>query len=191
MNIKRFKPLAILVIFTTMITFGTCAVYGAPASTTDANNVTERTMGNTIDDQNLARSVSNVLDEQIPDGSFIIVSYGSKILLAGHVLRSTDIPKAINGAKNTQGVSSVWNYLTVGKKETAADISNDSYLTVAAKTRLIAQKNVNTNNIKVVTSNKIVYLLGSNAGNPNEIKEAIEGIKQIAGVKNVINLIDK
>ena len=37
MNIKQFNPLAILVIFAT-ITFGACAVYGAPASTTDCAN---------------------------------------------------------------------------------------------------------------------------------------------------------
>jgi osmotically-inducible protein OsmY len=90
---------------------------------------------------------------------------------------------------NTTGVNKVWNYLTVGENEDSKDIAKDAYLTSAAKTRLIAQKGVNTNNIKVVTSNKVVYLLGNNAGDPAQLKAAIVGIKGISDVHDVVNLI--
>lgn len=190
MNAKFCKSLATLVIFTVVVISEACAVSGT-SSNPDVNNGTPtRTVGDTLDDQSLAHNVNNVLSAQISDGSFTIVSYGSKILLAGHVSRSTDISKAIRGARDTKGVSFVWNYLTVGNSETASDISKDAYLTIAVKTRLIAQKNINTNNIKVVTSNRVVYLLGSNAGSKNQLKDAIEGIRQIAGVNDVVNLIE-
>ncbi len=112
-------------------------------------------------------------------------------MLAGQVATLKDKDKAEIAVKNTAGVKKVWNYLTIKTPETVVDISNDAYLTSAAKTRLIAQKQVNANNIKVVTCAGVVYLLGKDAGDSTQINGAIEGIKQIDGVKLVVNLIQK
>ncbi|HMT03097.1 MAG TPA: BON domain-containing protein, partial [Burkholderiales bacterium] len=136
-------------------------------------------------------NVNTVLNKQIPDGSFTIASYAQEILLAGQVATLKDKDKAEIAVKNTAGVKKVWNYLTIKTPETVVDISNDAYLTSAAKTRLIAQKQVNANNIKVVTCAGVVYLLGKDAGDSTQINGAIEGIKQIDGVKLVVNLIQK
>ena len=145
--------------------------------------------GATIDDQNLSHKINQVLSAQIPAGSFTVASYGNEILLAGQVTNETDKSKAETAVKNTAGVSKVWNYLTIGQNEDANAIAKDAYLTSAAKTRLIAQKEVNTNHIKVVTVNKVVYLLGRNAGKPYQIKGAITGIEGISDVQKVVNLI--
>ena len=66
---------------------------------------------------------------------------------------------------------------------------HDAYLTTEAETRLISQKDVNTNNIKVVTSNGVVYLLGKQAGKADQIQAEIVGIKGINKVHGVVNLI--
>ena len=60
---------------------------------------------------------------------------------------------------------------------------HDAYLTTEAKTRLISQKDANTNNIKVATSNGVVYLLGKQAGKVEQIQDAIVGIKGINKVR--------
>lgn len=154
------------------------------ATATDA-----RGGGTVVDDQSLEHKVNQVLSAQIPKGSFTVASYDQKILLAGQVPTNADKAKANSAAANTAGVKKVWNYLTVGANEDAGDITNDAYLTTAAKTRLISQKDVNTNNIKVVTSNGIVYLLGKQAGKADQIQAAIVGIKGINKVRGVVNLI--
>ncbi len=41
-----------------------------------------------------------------------------------------------------------------------------------------------------MTCNKNVYLLGKNVGDKKQLEAAITGINQIAGVNNVINLIE-
>lgn len=158
---------------------------------TTTTTTTTRTMGNAVDDQALAHSVNNVLKAQLPEGSFTVASYGKEVLLAGQVPTAQDKTKAELAVSNTAGVGKVWNYLTVGENEDTAQITQDAYLTSAAKTRLVAQKGVNANNIKVVTSDKVVYLLGSKAGKRSQIKAAIVGIKGINDVSNVIDLINK
>lgn len=164
-------------------------VIGAGAGTAAATGTDERGFGTVVSDQTLEHKVNSVLDAQVPNGSFTVASYAANVLLAGQVSSEDDYDKAITAVINTHGVKKVSNYLTVGKKETVGEISKDGYITSAAKTRLIAQKGVNTNNIKVVTCAGVVYLLGANAGKKHQIKGAITGIRQIDGVKNVVNLI--
>lgn len=158
------------------------------ASPSSSEPVTH-SLGDKVDDQTLEYKVGQILSSQLPKGSFTVVSYGQKILLAGQVPTALDKTKVITTVTNTTGVIKVWSYLTVESNEDYKDIAKDAYLTSAAKIRLIAQNGVNTNNIKVVTSNKVVYLLGHDAGNPAQLKAAIIGIKGISDVHDVVNLI--
>lgn len=142
-----------------------------------------------IDDQTLEHNINNVLSTQIPDGSFTVASLDQKVLLAGQVPNKDDRYKAELAVTNISGVKKVWNYITISNAETVVDITHDAYLTSAAKSRLIAQKGINANNIKVITTGSIVFLLGSQSGDPVQLAGAIDGIKNISGVVRVVNLI--
>jgi osmotically-inducible protein OsmY len=165
------------------------AAIGAGAGSGVAVGTDSRGVGVVIDDQKLEHRVNSVLGAQVPAGSFTVASYNQQILLAGQVPTIADKEKAELAVINTAGVKKVWNYLTVAKNESFSDITHDTYLTSAAKSRLIAQKQVNTNNIKVVTCAGVVYLLGNHAGDKVQVGGAIQGIRQINGVKQVVNLI--
>lgn len=162
-------------------------ITGAAAGTATATD--SRGGGNVIKDQGLEHDVNNVLSAQVPSGSYTVASYAGNVLLAGQVPNATIKAKAETATANVVGVKKVWNYLNIGPSEGVSAISQDAYLTSAAKTRLIAQKGVNANNIKVVTENAVVYLLGYKAGTTAGISAAINGIEEIDGVKKVVNLI--
>ena len=183
--------LVLLATIAISINIGSCAVaaVGAAAGTTAAVATDTRGATTVVSDQTLEHNVNNVLDAQLPYASFTIASFDHMVLLAGQVRSEEDRDKAELVVTNTQGVKKVWNHLTIGPNEMMGDITKDTYITSAAKTRLIAQKEVNANNIKVVTCEKVVYLLGKNAGDPVQISGAIQGIRQIDGVKKVVNLI--
>ena len=188
------KLLNRLILISSILSVTSCAtvaVGGAAVGTGVATATDARGTDSVVNDQSLEHQVNNVLGAQVPKGSFTVASYKKEILLAGQVPNAGDKAKAEKAVSNTVGVKKVWNYLTIGPNETAGDISQDAYLTSVAKTKLIAQKDVNANNIKVVTSNKVVYLLGSKSGNSHQIHAAINAIKNIDGVKNVVNLIGK
>lgn len=171
------------------ITGCAATVIGAGVGTAAAVGTDTRGTSTVVDDQTLEHRVNNVLSATVPHGSFTVASYDQQVLLAGQVPSKAAKSKADVATTNTAGVKSVWNYVTVGKNETMSSITQDTYITSAAKTRLIAQKKVNTNNIKVVTCAGVVYLMGKDAGDPVQVNGAIEGISQISGVKNVVNLI--
>lgn len=164
---------------------------GAGVGTGVAVGTDSRGAGVVVDDQTLEHNVNNVLSAQVPDGSFTVASHGGRVLLAGQVSTQEEKDKAAVAALNTAGVKKVWNYLTLSVNETVGDISHDTYLTSLAKSRIIGQKGVNANDIKVVTCSDVVYLLGDNksAGDPVQIAGAIKGVESISGVKKVVNLI--
>lgn len=178
-----------LAVLTIVVTGCAATAVGVGAGAGVASASDTRGFSTVVSDQTLEHKVNSVLGAQVPNGSFTVASYAAQVLVAGQVSNEADYDKVNNAVTNTQGVKKVWNYVTVGSKETLGDMSQDAYLTSAAKTRLIGQKEVNTNNIKVVTCAGVVYLLGNNAGKRHQVTAAIRGIKQIKGVKGVVNLI--
>ncbi len=168
------------------------AAVGAGVGAAVAVGVDSRGSTVVVDDKTLAYNVTDAVEAAVPHGSFTIASYNQRVLLAGQVPTSDDMDHAELAAIDTIGVKKVWNYLALSVNETAGDLTRDSYITSLAKSRLIGQSGVNSNNIKVVTCSGVVYLLGDqNAGDPVQIDGAIKGIKQISNVKNVVNLIQR
>src|SRR5579863_6278321 len=190
---NKLKILGQLIFIALSIGVSGCAatLVGAGVGTGVAVGTDSRGADVVVDDQTLEHKVNNVLSAQVPDGSFTVASHNGRVLLAGQVSTQEQKDKAVLAVTNTAGVKKVWNYLTLAVNETVGDISHDTYLTSLAKSRLIGQKGVNTNNIKVVTCSDVVYLLGDNnsAGDPVQIAGAVKGIESISGVKKVVNLI--
>ena len=124
---------------TLLLGVGGCAatIIGAGAGTAAATGTDSRGFSTVVDDQTLEHKVNSVLGAQIPDGSFTVASYAGQVLVAGQVPNEAEQIKVDTAVANTAGVKKVWNYVTVGKKESFSDISTDTYLTSAAKTRLI------------------------------------------------------
>ena len=174
-----------------LMALNSCAatLIGAGVGTAVASSTDTRGIGTVVTDQDLEHKVNAVLAAQIPSGSFTVASYANRVLIAGQVANENDYNKIHDAVMQVVGVTKVWNYVEVTQNETIADISKDTYITSVAKSRLILQKQVNANNIKVVTCAGVVYLLGNNAGTRYQIQGAIQAIKQISGVHGVVNLI--
>lgn len=181
----------LLILGCAVLTFTGCATSAGQSA--DAGKTTTTTSSSTsfFDNQSLENSSEDVLKNYYPSGSFSTVAYDNNVLLLGQIPTQANKDAAAVKIKALPKVTNVWNYLEVGKNIGIEQSTKDSYLTTAAKSRLIAQKEVNTNNIKVVTENSTVYLLGKNVGNRTQLDGAIVGIKGIAGVKNVVDLTEK
>lgn len=158
----------------------------------NASSVTKSiSFGNTIDNQTLKYKVSQVLRSQIPDSNFAVATYQNEVLITGQVATTDDKVKAGKSITEVSGISKTWNYLSVRANETPQDVAKDAYLTTAVKERLLTQNGINSNNIKVVTSARVVYLLGHKAGKSFQVRAAVDKIKRISDVIDVVNLIDK
>lgn len=186
------KKLLILIGVSGLLSSCATAVIGtgvAAVGTGVAVGTDNRGGSGVVDDQDLSSSAKDIASAVAPKGSYTISAYQGHILLAGQVPTAADKNNVEVAVMKTNGAKGVYNYLTVGPNQSFGQMTTDTYLTTAAKSRLIAQKDVNTNNIKVVTCNGVVYLMGAKVGNGTQVAGAIQGINQIDGVKKTINLL--
>lgn len=142
-----------------------------------------------LDDQKLEHSVNSSLNQYYPNANFTVASYNYHVLLTGQVATTLQKEGAQLKVEDLPNVRGVYNYLEVRDNVSFAQSSKDTLITSEAKTLLIAQSGVNANNIKVVTADGVVYLLGAKAGFAENIKVAANGIATVDGVKKVVDLI--
>ncbi|MVW74773.1 BON domain-containing protein [Pseudomonas xionganensis] len=147
-----------------------------------------RSIGNKIDDQFLGPDVSNSIsrahaDLASPTSRIVVTSYNGVILLAGQTPRAELKDLAAQAAQRVRGVSKVHNELQVGRPTSLLVRSNDSLLTSRIKTQMLADSNVPSTRIKVVTENGIVYLLGlitrAEANNATALVQSVSGVQKI------------
>ncbi len=185
---KKLLKLTSIVIFSSGI-FGCAAavVGGAAAGATAGVAVAEdpRSSSGVFDDQELRRKVSDAVTATVP-GNIEVTSYNARILLSGQVSNAEAKDKAEAMAKQVPGVKLVYNYLEIGKNQSATQSSKDTYITSAVKSKLLFTKNVDSNDVKVVTTNGIVYLLGM--VDEYQANKMTQAARQVSDVKRVVPL---
>ena len=73
-------------------------------------------------------------------------------------------------------------------KDIYTHVSERSTLTSKAKARLIATKDLDSSQIKIVTEDSTIYLLG--LVKKNEADIATEAVRQVGGVRRVVKLFE-
>lgn len=150
-----------------------------------------RSIGNKLDDQFLAPEVISQIqsahaDLTAPTSHIVVTSYNGVILLAGQTPRAQLRDLAEQSARLVVGVKKVHNELQVQPPSSGLARSNDTLLTTKIKTRMLANSAVPASNIKVVTENGIVYLMG--LVTREEANQATELIQNVSGVQRIVRL---
>lgn len=114
-------------------------------------------------------------------------SFNGTVLLTGETLSKKNKQIIINKVNRMRGVKKVIDAIEVKKLASAADRSNDTWITSKVKTYIIAQKGLLTRS-KVVTSDSNVYLMG--IVNNKEAKQIVKIVKGVAGVATVTPLFE-
>jgi osmotically-inducible protein OsmY len=148
-----------------------------------------RTSGTVIDDQTLRRKVSSYLNDKYPNNNIEVTAYQQSILLTGQVMDITTKIAAARDANDYPGVNKVYNYLTVGEIQSIAQDNKDAWITTKAKTTLIATKGIQANNVKVVTTNSVIYVFG--VVTPRQAKVIKNKLRSINGVRKVVTFFNK
>lgn len=140
------------------------------------------------DDKALEKRLNNILSDQLPQSKIKVVVDRFNVLLVGQVLSNGDKLQAETICKKWPGTKQVFNYIDVSDQptlDTSSSISSD------AIARIKSQYDVNSDNLKVITVDNIVYIMGTNVGNLTALDTAIKGIYTIPKVRKVINLEQK
>ena len=117
-----------------------------------------------------------------------VTVFNRKLLLTGEV--RTDAMRAEIEAKvkAMKNVSEVINELNAAPLSSLSSRANDTFLTSKVKTSLIANENVPSNSMKIVTEAGKVYMLG--IVTEAEANRAVDLARRASGVKQVVKLFD-
>ena len=168
---------------------GGAAVAGATKVATDP-----RTVGTQIDDETLEERVKSAIykDQQIKSEARIsITSYSGRVLLTGQVPNDNLREIATSLAKGVQNVNDVYNEVRVEPKVNFSQISKDAWITSQIKSKMLVDSKVKTSDVKVITENNEVFLLGNvthDQGNAAaEIARNVSGVTKVGKVFNYLN----
>lgn len=188
--IQRFISLAFFALaLTSLQGCITAAVVGGTAVATKVAT-DPRSAGRQLDDETLEEKVAYNLnqDAQLKEEARLnVVAYNGKVLLIGQVPNDSAKEQAKNIAAGVEGVSEVYDEIRSGEKIGILQISQDSWITTKIKSQLLANAEVKATEVKVITENGEVFLMG-NLSN-EQANAAAEVARNTAGVSKVIKVI--
>jgi osmotically-inducible protein OsmY len=167
------------------VAIGAVAVAGGTAAYVATD---PRKTGTVVDDNTIAMKVSGKIADDYPNANIYVSCYNGVVLLTGQVANDKTKEGAFFTAKTVPGVRQIYNYVDIRLAQSITSRTEDSYTTTQVKSKLIGLENVNSNDIKVVTTNSVVYLLG--VVNKKQAHAAAKAAANTGGVKKVITLFE-
>ncbi|MEJ2652234.1 MAG: division/outer membrane stress-associated lipid-binding lipoprotein [Gammaproteobacteria bacterium] len=150
-----------------------------------------RSTGTIVDDEAIELKATNAIfaqDDLGKEAHINITCYDYVVLLTGETPTSEMRDRAVNIARHIDKVRKVYNQIVVAQPTTVKSRGKDAWITTQIKAKLLANKQVSAANVKVVTEDRTVYLLGkvSHA----EAKAATEVARFVDGVGRVVVLFE-
>ncbi len=157
-------------------TSGTQAIYDRHAIQNDLNNY------------GIANSIESQLriDPAFKGSNIHVSSFHYEVLLVGTTTSTELQEKAAKIAAHYNNVNYVYNFITVGPAETGQNSIYDAWLTSKVKAKIIAQAKISPSDVKVITENRTVYLMGYVT--LREAKIAINTARYTEGVEHVVTI---
>ena len=149
-----------------------------------------RSAGTQVDDEILEEKVAQNLnnDAQLKTETRInIVVYNGKVLLIGQAPNYTAAETAKNIAAGVEGVKEVVNEIRTGEVIRASQVAIDSWITTTIKSKLLLNGEVKTTEVKVITENGEVFLIGKLSH--TQADAATEVARNVRGVSKVVKVI--
>lgn len=167
------------------------AVFVAGAATSGAVLYDSRNMQTIIEDRDITSKVHAELrtDKAIKhETNLTSVTFNRAVLVIGQAPNRELRERAISLVRRVPGIKRVYNEITVEEPIPLKERSKDVWLTTKVKTALIAEKGLRYAQIKIVTENGIVYLLG--IVSKEQANLSADVAKQILGVRKVVKVFE-
>lgn len=187
MKIHKLTVLAVLL--STVMLNGCVAVVAGGAAVATKTATDPRTVGTQVDDVTLEARVSSAIakDQEVKqDARVTTTAYQGNVLLTGQSPRPELSERAKNIALGVDGVQEVYSAIRDGKPVELGTISSDSWITTKVRSQLLTSDKVKSSNVKVVTENGEVFLLG--LVTEAQGKEAAKIASEVSGVKQVVTV---
>jgi osmotically-inducible protein OsmY len=115
-------------------------------------------------------------------------TFNHVVLLTGQVRDEDAKNQAEEIARKTPSVKKVYNQIEVSHRESALSESNDSWITTKVKTAMVGEKGLKSSQLKVITENGTVYLMGITTKEQGDL--AAQATSKVQGVNKVVKLFE-
>ncbi|MCW5620837.1 MAG: BON domain-containing protein [Burkholderiales bacterium] len=170
---------------------GCFAVAAAGVGTTAMIAEDRRTTGVFVEDQNIELKVANEIGKKYAKNEAVQIkgtSFNRFVLLNGEVPNDEIRNDVAAIAASVENVRNVQNEIQVAPPAPLQQRSADSLTTSRVKSKLLTSKGVQANHVKVVTRDKVVYLMG--LVSPDEADAATEIARTTGGVEKVVRVFE-
>lgn len=128
-------------------------------------------------------------DKDLKQQSHIsVAAFNRVLLLVGEAQTPAARGRAYELVKTVPNIRRITNEITIGEPVCAKEISADVWITTKVKAAMIAEKGLSSTQIKVITEDSVVYLLGLVTHHQTEL--AVEVARTVTGVKKVVTLFE-
>lgn len=148
-----------------------------------------RTFGAYVDDQRLETVIKVNLrksDPALAEANINVLSFNGVVLLTGEV-PSSDLRQAAGEiVRAINKVRQVHNELLVKSNSTFFSRSNDNWLATKLRSKILANRDIESERVKLVVENRVVFLMGlltrEEANLVSEIAAHTEGVEKVVRV---------
>lgn len=182
---------SVLSISTAIMLSGCMSTVVATTSAGNTLNQQGRSFSTNVSDQVITyKATKAVYDnpEIAKSSRVVIVTFERKVLLVGETPSEALKEKIEQLVHAVPNVRYVYNDMSIRAPLNSYEQGDDGIITANIKTRMFTTTNLRGRDIKVVTENGVVYLMG--AVSPSEGRIAAEVARNSAGVKKVVKLFE-
>lgn len=144
---------------------------------------------NVISDQHIEAKINNAYfnnGELWEQNRVIVSSVNGNVLLTGEVRTAALKQKAITLAKNIPEIKQLYDEINIGTPVGLLRQTLDTAITIIIKGKMLLAQNFDPSNIKIITNNGVVYLMG--VVDPQQSDRAAEIASTTSGAKKVIKV---
>ncbi len=142
-----------------------------------------------INDQMTTFHVYQALDDKsgaFKGANISVATYNQEVLITGQVPHEWQKAKLEKIVRNLPDVKHIYNLVTISTPSSALTRISDAWLTAKVKAKLIASADLDATQIKVMTENGTVYLMGIIL--PEEADAAVDIARTTDGVQGVVKV---
>ncbi|MEH6651503.1 MAG: BON domain-containing protein [Motiliproteus sp.] len=191
-SLPQFRNLTLTALFGALLTLSGCAsVIDVTQEEPIQEDSTSRTTGSFIDDEVIEiKALVNIgkASESLEQSHISVTSFNGIVLLTGQVATAQDRALAGQVTNKVRKVRKLHNELTVAGPTSAVIRTNDSWLTTKVKSKMLAERELQSMRIKIVTENGTVYLLG--LVTDDQARRAVDITRQTAGIQKVVKMFE-
>lgn len=125
-------------------------------------------------------------DPILKEANIAVATQNGEVLLAGQTPTESERQAAERIVKKIPNVEEVYNHIRIAGPSSALKQISDTWITAKVKAKLIASNDLDATQIKVVTENGTVYLMG--LLRPSEARAAYDIASETDGVEKVIKM---